>query len=225
MLKFTLALVAFLSEATLTGVHAQVTSQELVARAQKELLAHLKQHHYSKLELSPKTKAINKTLSLSQLKIQIKDRYPPLKQICVRLSDDKYSIAFWFKINAYQKVLVAKQSLKSRSLINANHFTMTNQNIAGLNSSPYQQLPTQTWLKKPINKGAVLTEEYLSTKPDIINGQSVQVHIKSPGISINTEAIAQHDAYVGQAIKIKNVRSNKLFIAVVTRTNEVEVRA
>jgi flagella basal body P-ring formation protein FlgA len=206
-------------------IQPSTSSQALINKAQMVLMEQLNKHPYTKLLVKPKIKQATSSISLSHLKVQIKDRYPPLKQICVRLTDNKHSIPIWFKIKAYQQVLVAKHTIRNRTIINSNDFILENKNVAGLNSSPYQQLPLQTWVKKSLSKGTILTEEYLSNRPDIVNGQSVQVHIKSQGVLINTEAIAQHDAYLGQVIKIKNMRSNKFFMAVVTAPDHVEVHA
>jgi flagella basal body P-ring formation protein FlgA len=199
-------------------------AQKLIIKARIELMEQLKKQKYTQLHITPKSRQVSPSLSLSNLKIQIKDRYPPLKQICVRLSDGKHSSSVWFKIKAYQRVLVAKNSIKSRTILSTYDFIIENKNVAGLKSAPFQQVPVQAWLKKSISKGTILTEAHLKTKPDIVKDQSVQVHIKSQGITVSAEAIAQHDGYSGHAIKIKNPRSNTSFRGVVIAPNEVEVR-
>lgn len=201
------------------------SSSQFIATAQHALTMQLKKQSYTKLYIRPLSKHVVTKLSLAQVKIDIKDRYPPLKQTCVRLYDNQRSIPIWFKISAYQPVLVAKHRLKSRSIVNANDFILKNKDIAGLKNRPYQQLPAQTWLKKSLNAGTIVTEEHLILKPDVVSGQRVHVHIRSPGISIDTEAIAQHDSYQGTMVKLQHAHANKSFMARVVAPDHVEVDA
>lgn len=199
--------------------------EELVNKAQDALREHLQNHSYTRLTLTPLTQPAPSALPLSALKPLIKDRYPPLKQICVRLNAAKQSISLWFKVKAYQRILVAKRKLNTHTALSSEDFILKTSNIAGLKSAPYQQLPSQLWLKKPLPQDAILTEEYLSLKPQVIRGQQVQIKVINQGIAISTDAIAQQDGFVGQLISVMNKKSHKLFLATITAPNQAEVHA
>lgn len=203
---------------------SQTTSQELTDKAEKTLRKQLRKYQLTSLEVSVKSKLPNSELALETLKPQVKISYPPLKQICVHLIDGKHSIPVWFKVKAYQKILVAKQNIDKHNTINNKEFILKNSNIAGLKNRPYTKLPNTLWLKKSIKKNAILTEDYLSPKPQILKGQTVHVTVKNQAISISTQATALHDAYLGQPIKVMNEQSNKPFIAIVTAPNKAEVQ-
>ena len=65
---------------------------ELVNTAQSALLQQLTKHHYEGIELSVRTIPGDTVVSLTELEVQIQDRYPPLKSTCVRLIGSKHSI-------------------------------------------------------------------------------------------------------------------------------------
>jgi flagella basal body P-ring formation protein FlgA len=184
---------------------SQTTGQELINKAQSALTEQLNHYQYTSFEISPKTIPVKGAFSLNDLHVEIKDRYPPLKQISVRLNDKKHSVLIWFKVKAYQKILVAKHELKRRTLISKDDFILKNEDIAGLKSKPYSQLPKQLWLKKTIKRHAILSESDVNTRPQVIKGQAVHVNIMSQGIAINTEAIAEHDGYLGQSISTLSI--------------------
>jgi flagella basal body P-ring formation protein FlgA len=204
---------------------AQTSGQALQDKAQAALIAQLNQYPWTHLEVITKAKPPTSSIALDRLQVQITNRYPPLKQIGVRLNDKNHSIPVWFKVKAYQKVLVAKQDLSSRTLISHLDFELQDRDIAGLKGKPYQELPQELWLTKGMKHQAILTEEEVSPRPQVLKGQSVHIKIISQGLSITTDAIAEQDGYLGQTIKMKNAQNKDYFTALITATNQAEVRA
>lgn len=197
----------------------------LVHKAQDALLAQLNKYPFISVKVEPRTRPFSYNAATATLTPQVHNKYPPLKLACVRLNDAKNSIPVWFKIRAYQKILIAKHDLKSRTQISKNDFMLKKYDVAGFKNKPYTQLPSNAWLKKTIKKNTALTEDYLGPRPHIIKGQLVPVTIFSQQIAINMDAVAQHDAYIGQNIKLKNNQNNKLFTALVSGVNQAEVYA
>lgn len=204
---------------------AHTSSKELIAKAKNALALKLNPHQYTRYELEPITKPAESSIVLSHFKTNVVDRFPPLKRTCVHLNDGSHSIPIWFKVKAYQKVLVAKQKLKHRTSLKASDFNLEERNIAGLKSIPLIRVPKTFWLNRSLSSNSILTKEYLSLKPSIVKGQQVRVEILNEDISIITQATAQHDAFVGQNLKLLNQNSNQLFIAKVKAYNLAEVKA
>ncbi len=195
----------------------------LLKKAQEELTKQLEAQDYSRFELATKTNLRGTAVPLSAFKIKIANQYPSTKRVCVRLNYEKHSIPVWFAVKAYKKVLVAKHKIKIHTLVNNRDFALKERNIAGLKASPYSQLPASMWLQKTMNEDQILTSQYLTDIPAIIRGKKVQIKVVNRGISLTTEAIAQNDGYIGQAVRMKNIQTNKYFLAVVTSSNQAEI--
>ena len=209
-----------------TAVIRQLTltaGVDLFNKAQLALKNNLEQQGYSPIELTSKAKLKGSILPLSAYTVEIIDHYPPAKKVCVRLNAGKHSIPVWFSVKAYQEVLVAQHPIKKRTEVHENDFILKKRNIAGLNDKPFTQMPQTTWLKKSINTNQILSPTFVAETPSVIKGKSVQVTVLSQGVSIVTEAIAQNDGHVGQKIRMKNLSTNKYFVAVVTAANQAEI--
>lgn len=204
---------------------AQSSSEQLIHKAEAALRAELEPYHLQKLQLVPKNKPHASEFPLSAFTVHMDKKYPPPQQLCVWLQYKKTAIPVWFKVIAYQKILVARTPLKSHRAVKQTEFMLKELNIAGLKNKPYQHLQTALWLKKTLHQNEVLDETHLKALPEVVKGQSVHLKIISQGVSITTEAIAQHDAYKGQKVSMRNPRSNKTFMALVTDLNQVEVHA
>ena len=201
----------------------RTTGIDLLNKAQSALKNHLEKQKYDSIVLTTKAHLKDSPLPLSAFTVLIPNEYPTAKQVCVRLNSGKHSIPVWFRVKAYQKVLVARYKIKNHTVVNAKDFILEKRNIAGLKETPYTQMPQTVWLKKSINSDRILTQKYLTDTPAVIKGQSVQVKVLNHGVSIITEAIAQHDGSIGQKIRVKNAQTNKYLVAVVTAPNQAEI--
>lgn len=65
----------------------------------------------------------------------------------------------------------------------------------------------------------------LGNQPEVMQGQKTKVLVQQYGIAITIEAVAQSNGVQGQSIRMKNPRTNKYFVAVVTGKNSAEVVA
>lgn len=198
------------------------TGQELYNKAQAALEQHLKRH-YDSIKLTVKGTIKDSEYPLSELQVEIPASLPPAKQICVRLRHGKHSIPVWFSVNAYKSVLVAAHPIKNRTTIQRTDFMLKKRNIAGLSEQPLTQLPETAWLTKTINKGHILTARDVINTPQILRGHTIEVKVKTRGISILSNAIAQNDGYTGQVIRLKNPSSNKYFAAKITAPGKAEI--
>ncbi|RUR18225.1 flagellar basal body P-ring formation protein FlgA [Legionella sp. km535] len=200
----------------------RTTGNELRRKAQTEL-EHQLSKRYDTITLNPKGLVKDSEFPLSEFHVELPESYPPAKQIAVRLIHGKYSIPVWFKISAYQSVLVAKHPLTNRTQLHQTDFILKKRDIAGLKNKPLTKLPQAIWLKKSINKNQILTFSDVAPTPQIIKGQWVQVTVFNRGISLLSKAIAEQDGYTGQLIRMKNPQSNKYFVARVTSSHQAEI--
>ncbi len=202
----------------------QSTGKELLNKAQTALEQRLKSQ-YDVIKLTAKNTIKDSEYPLSEFQVELPDSHPPAKQICVWLKHGKRSIPVWFAVRAYKSVLVAARPIKNRSTLKPSDVILIKRNIAGLHENPLSKLPQSGWLKKSINKGHILMQSDVVNMPQILRGHNIQVQVKTHGISILSDAIAQHDGYTGQVIRLKNPASNKYFVAKVTAPGKAEVSA
>lgn len=195
----------------------------LIKKAQEELRKQLETQDYSRVELTTKTKLRGSAIPLSAFKVSITNQYPSARTVCARLNYEKHSIPVWFTVKAYKRVLVAQRKIKVHTSVNEHDFVLKERNIAGLKASPYSQLPASMWLQKTMSKNQILTSQFLANIPAVTRGQKVQIKVVNRGISLTTEAIAHNDGHIGQTVKMKNIQTNKYFLAKVTGSNEAEI--
>ena len=198
---------------------------DLLNKAKTALDAQLKSQGYTKVLLNSKTVLKDSNISLSDFIVELPQHHPVAKRVCVRLKYQKHSIPVWFSVKAYQSVLVAQHKIKSHTLAHQDHFALEKRNIAGLKSSPLTEYPKTLWVNQTLDKDQILTQDTLSIQPAIIQGQKVKVSVQQDSITITTEAVAQSDGYIGQSIRMKNLQTNKYFVAMVTGKNQAEIGA
>ncbi|MDP3269473.1 MAG: flagellar basal body P-ring formation chaperone FlgA [Legionella sp.] len=196
---------------------------DLVNKAQSALYHRLQQREYERIKITNKSIPKGSEFPLSALKVLVSEKYPVAKHICVSLYNDKDSIAIWFEVKAFKKVMIARHNIKSNSPVKASDFALQIRNIAGLQDVPKSQLSEPSWLKLGIKKNQILTTRYLMPYPDVISGESVHIKSIKNKILIATQGIAQNHAWVGEKVRIKNPLTNKFFSGTVTARQEVEI--
>lgn len=205
-----------------SGSKTKTSGAALIKKAQTALTAALSQH-YDHIELKATGIPQDSNLAAAKFTSEFRTGHPPAKRICVRLKQGKHSIPIWFAVEARQKVLVAKQVIKSHQQLKANDFIWQNRNVAGLNTPPLTQLPENAWLKNTLNAQQIITQADLTTAPSAIKGRPVFVTVHKHGVAITVEAIAQADALIGDEVPLLNPKTNKVFTAKITAPNKAEI--
>jgi flagella basal body P-ring formation protein FlgA len=200
----------------------QTTGAALLNNATKALENHLKKK-YASITLSAQGTVKDSEFPLSDFHAEIPSAYPPAKHVCVHLNRAKASIPVWFKVSAYQSVLVARHPIKNRTPLKKSDFILSLRNVAGLKANPLTQIPPSHWLKKAIHKDHILIASDIMNSPAVIKGHWVQITVQNKGISLVSKALAQNDAFIGQTARMKNPESNKYFVARVTAPNQAEI--
>lgn len=196
---------------------------DLLKNTQIKLHQHLSQNQYNRIKIMPMSKPKDSEFTYEQLRVDLPKGYPVAKRVCVHLTHGKQTISLWFAVKAYQSILVASHPIKQHTTLKKSDFILTNRDISGLRGKPYTHLPKDSWLKHALNSNQILTQNQLVRKPQVLQGQVVQIKLISQGITIITKAIAQKDGYIGEAIQMKNIKTNTNFIATVTAPNQAEI--
>ncbi|WP_086932542.1 flagellar basal body P-ring formation chaperone FlgA [Agarilytica rhodophyticola] len=147
-----------------------------------------------------------------------------VKTSCV--GKHRWTIYVPVKIDVYANVLVAKRSLSRGHLFTEHDLDYRQLNTA---SSGYGYLEDMSRvigmeLKRPISSGDIVHLALLK-KPNIVRkGQTVIVTSKSRFLSVETEGIALISGQLGQDIRVKNQRSNKIVQARIVAPGIVATR-
>lgn len=204
-------------------ITARSKSHDLLNKAHQALVQHLKNQAYSQVVLNSKTLLKDSDIPLTDLSVQLPKGYPITKRVCVHLNYKKRSIPVWFSVKAYQSVFIAQHKMKQHTQLHPEDVALQRRNIAGLKNPPLSQFRQTVWLTRSINKNQILTQDDVRNTPEVMQGQKINVNVRHQRISIMMEALAQNDAYLGQAVRMKNLQTNKYFVATVTGKNQAEI--
>ena len=72
-----------------------------------------------------------------------------------------------------------------------------------------------------INPGTILTSSSVEEPVVVQAGQTVSVHVRSAGLDVTVNAVAQQTGRIGQTILMINPSSGQHFSALVTKTGPV----
>jgi len=131
------------------------------------------------------------------------------------------------KINMYVDVLVTSRTLQKGDIVAEEDIDYRRVNIT---SNGYGHIEDVSrvrgmQLKRPLKPGDVLRLSHLA-KPKIVHrGQTVRVSSASRFFSIETSAVALSSGHLGDNIKVKNERSNRVVEARIVAPGKVTVAA
>ena len=202
----------------------QTSGKALQDKAKSELLRKLGSK-YSRIEVEAITSLNDSEYALDTFKAKTTIAFPVAKRVCVLLNNDKQHIPVWFRVRAYAQVLVSAHHLKYNTLIQKDAFSWKERNIAGLKSPPALFLPENSWLAASLEANHILLSSHIKEAPLIVHGQTVKVHFTNNRISLVMDAIALSDGTIGQTIRVKNKRNQKMLVVRVTGLQQAEVIA
>jgi len=127
----------------------------------------------------------------------------------------RWSIRIPVKLQIFQSVVVATQQIPRDQVITGRELQVHKQDINQLTEGYFQSEEELIGLSsvKSIQPGAVI-KRHMVRQPIIVRrGENVKVVITSPGFNLEADGIAQADGALGDTVRIKNSRSNKMFDA------------
>ncbi|QDP72907.1 flagellar basal body P-ring formation protein FlgA [Legionella israelensis] len=206
------------------GCNIKTKGERLAKMAEKALIHRLSNASFHHIQLKRLNAVSDSEQTLDCFKTVIHLRKPLAKKIGVWLYGKNEKHLVWFQVKARKEAWIAKRSIKANEVLSLKDFERQSINIAGSYGFPVDKIPQDYWLTHSINAHDVLLEKYIAPLPQIIQGESVKVLIRKPGLNIYMQALAEHSGYLGEMIKLKNIKSDKSFYAYVTGIKQVEIR-
>ncbi len=127
------------------------------------------------------------------------------------------------KVLQYAEVVVAKRNINRLAIIGPQDVEIKRVEITNLRKRPITSLDRilGSTAKRHIRRDSVIFE-HLSCL--ICKGDRVQISAQSRFFNIDLEAVALADAAIGETTLVRNIRSKRIFNAVVTGKNQLKVK-
>jgi flagella basal body P-ring formation protein FlgA len=210
----------------LIGILLFVTpsSNEIDLKVQDYLDLKLKNYESFEFEL------MNTPEGFSDIKIRSNEEFVlsgPVGYIpvsVVRNDNSEFNSILSVKIKKYAKVLVAINSIDSKTELNPAEFEYKTIDVTSLRGEAITDylLISSLRSKSFIKAGAVLTQEKAETIPAIFSGDKVVANIKYGNVVVSTDAYARNDGSIGDVISIRT-KSNKQFRAKIVDSKNVNI--
>lgn len=142
----------------------------------------------------------------------------------VRNDNSEFNSILSVKIKTYAKVLVAINSIDSKTELNPADFEFKLLDVSTLRGEPIKDYLMISSLRSKsfIKEGSVLTEERTETIPAIFSGDKVLANIRYGNVVVSTDAYARNDGSIGDVISIRT-KSSKQFRAKIVDSKNVNI--
>lgn len=139
-----------------------------------------------------------------------------------RLAKKKYIQA---QVTAYQRVLVAQESIKRHQSLAENQFKWEKRPLERLYSQPFTDLDSiQNYrLERSINTGQILTRNLIEIPPLVKRRDRVKIIAVVGRVRVSTVGIALESGTKGEHIKVRNIKSSREIMAKVIGKKTVKV--
>ncbi len=140
-------------------------------------------------------------------------------------SERRWTVYVPVSLDVYAEVVVATRSLQRGDVLDEEDIEFKRMNTSsvgrGYIGDPSRALGME--IKRPIKPGDVVRLPHL-TRPNIVHkGQTVVVSTLSRFLKVETSGVALVDGHLGERIRVKNERSNRVVSAEVTAPGKVTV--
>lgn len=128
------------------------------------------------------------------------------------------SVPVWFAVDAYADALVAEYDLDNGIDLNNGMFAVQRVDLAEVDAElllPSTDLSDMR-LRLPVGMGQPLRVDAVARKPDISQGQVVEVLSQVGSVSITATATALEDGFVGDRLEVQKLGSDMTYMVRVT---------
>lgn len=138
------------------------------------------------------------------------------------------SVPVTFKVTAYIKGLVAGENMapgsSAASYLREQEVEVTAQHLKPVSAKEsHTQDATSLRLRRGLRAGEVVAARDLEPVPAVQRGEWVTVRLVNGDVSMESRVEAQHDAQIGQTVRVKLVGAERSVLARVTGVGLVEV--
>lgn len=153
---------------------------------------------------------------------------PPLGRLTVRVrcdGDTPWSIFVPAHVSLHLDVVVAKHPVKRNSLLQAGDLMLAERDISTLGQGYFldPQQVTGALATRALNTGQAVQPNQIRTPPMVKRGDQVVISARSGAISVRMPGEALSDGSLGQQIRVRNSRSQRVVHARVVAPGQVEV--
>lgn len=129
-------------------------------------------------------------------------------------------------IAVFDDVAISANPLTRGQIIDSQDIQYRKKNISLLKQGYYRKGDVLSGLeaRRNLASGQVLTPASLQPRKLVSSGQRVTIMLNIDGLKIKTSGQALSSASMGQIVKVRNTRSNKIVEAVVTGEGQVKVQ-
>lgn len=162
------------------------------------------------------------------LSISLESPAEPIGRVTLRVrcnGSSPWTVFVPGQVRLYREVVTAVRPLKRDAILTASDLAMAERDV-GLISQGYLNALKQAVGKKltrPLLPDQVLTPAYLQPAEVVRRGDQVVISARSGSISVRMPGEALSDGTIGQQIRVRNQRSNRVVRARVTGPGQVEV--
>ncbi|MVW76294.1 flagellar basal body P-ring formation chaperone FlgA [Pseudomonas xionganensis] len=163
-----------------------------------------------------------------ELSISLESPAEPIGRVTLRVrcnGSSPWTVFVPGQVRLYREVVTAVRPLKRDAILTASDLAMAERDV-GLISQGYLNALKQAVGKKltrPLLPDQVLTPAYLQPAEVVRRGDQVVISARSGSISVRMPGEALSDGTIGQQIRVRNQRSNRVVRARVTGPGQVEV--
>ena len=129
------------------------------------------------------------------------------------------------KVMAMRDVVITRQALPAKHVLTEQDVVMTSMDIGQLRQVPIRQISDiiGRQLKRSVAMGAVLSHSQLKKQKLVRRGQQVTLFSQTGSIQVKMAGIALADAVLGEKIKVKNSRSQRIIEGIVAGPNRMRI--
>lgn len=134
--------------------------------------------------------------------------------------------SLWFDVAGQEPTLVVKRRLSAGERIASDDTLIESRDLLGagcngvVDANELQGMRTT----RALSAGAPICREVIEPRPPVVRGDAIRVRYESGAIQLEIKAVAQNDAQVGEAVRVRNASSGKIFEARVSNGNEAVLR-
>ncbi len=150
------------------------------------------------------------------------------KHLTVKVSCEgpvKWSLRIPVKLQIFQTVIVASQQIVRDQILTQQDLHLHKQDVGQIGDGYFQNEKELVGLSsvKNIPAGQVIKRHMVRQPITVHRGETVKIVVSSPGFNLEAAGVAQADGAIGDTIKVKNVRSNRMVDAKVKASGEVTI--
>ena len=148
----------------------------------------------------------------------------PYEQAAVRCPSPNWTLYVTVTVAATEEVEVAARPIAAGQALSAGDVTLRREPVALFaGREVYHDAASLlgTTALMSLNPGTILTNSSVEEPVVVQAGQTVTVHVRSNGLDVTVNAVAQQTGRIGQTILMVNPSSGQHFSALVTATGPV----